>query len=452
MQILTLDQGFAWIESLTNFERKTPAAREYRLDRMLSVLSVLHNPQRHGKTIHIAGSKGKGSTAAFIAQQLAAIGYRVAVYASPHVLHYRERFQILQKDPNKRLSEDQIDTLLLHIIQKMHHETNSEGGKLSLLQPTTFELLTAAFFCLARETNSDYVVLETGLGGRLDATNVVPQVAAHVCTSIENEHSDILGTGITNIATEKAGIIRSNAPTFIGNIPKQAKIVFDDRCAHFSSKAFHISDHVTIQTEKTKPIAVFHSGLQLNLESKMLGKMQTYNAALASLVVHTLHPEIESDILESGIRNTFLPGRLQAISQHPPIFIDCAHTADSVRNSIQSIQPAMPNGGTAIFGAVEGKNIQAMALEISKFFQKIIVCRPGTFKTSNPQAIADEFCTYLPRENVIIVEDAAQALHTAMANCTSNGTGVLACGSFYLAGLLLNAARHNDLIKDSACR
>lgn len=203
MDFKTFDQVICYMEHFTNLEKKTDRynTRTYRLDRMQAIMKALGNPQDSYRSIHVAGSKGKGSTASYIASGLEAAGFVTGLYMSPHVSDYRERFTLCG-----RFVSDDILVSTGNILAKGledFHFNDSMGET----QPTTFELYTAFAFLLFKQIGCQWAVIETGLGGRLDATNII-QPEASVLTPIELEHTDILGDTIAKIATEKSKIIK----------------------------------------------------------------------------------------------------------------------------------------------------------------------------------------------------------------------------------------------------
>ncbi len=217
------DDAFAYIESFTNFERRrlTPLDREYRLDRMFSLLEHFGRPHEAFACFHVAGTKGKGSTAAFLAGALRAAGHRTGLYLSPHVSSYNERITI---------DGDAVaPALLTEVASRIAAEL--DAGALEDLRggfgPTTFELLTLLAFLCFRESGCREAVIEVGIGGRLDATNVVTPTAS-VITPLDLEHTQLLGDTLASIAREKAGIIKPGRPAFVGHQLPEAREVFAD--------------------------------------------------------------------------------------------------------------------------------------------------------------------------------------------------------------------------------
>ncbi|GAB6090488.1 bifunctional folylpolyglutamate synthase/dihydrofolate synthase [Spirochaeta dissipatitropha] len=435
---LSLDEGFLWIESLTNFESRKIDSREYRLDRMRHILSVLGNPENDLQFIHIAGSKGKGSTAAMTAYILDAAGYKTALYTSPHVVDYRERFRII----NNPCPE----TILEAAVNRLYRETVIESGSLFNSNPTTFELLTAVFLLMSRDTGCDYAVLETGLGGRLDATNVIQSPQAAICTSIELEHTEILGNTLELIASEKAGIVKKSCPVFTGNLPPQADEVFAAKAIETGSTLYRIRDEVRIteSTEINTADLCFKDGFTIHVRLQLLGSVQFENAALACLTLRTLFPDMKSTIYEKGLGSARIPGRMQLLDSSPPIIIDGGHTPSSIERNLSAVKAVMPEGGAVIFGAVEGKNIEAMAELLCRLFKTAIICRPGTFRPSDPEKTAEIFSRFLPPENIDIIEDGFEALQKARKIASGINQGVCVIGSFFLAGKILKAYKENS--------
>ena len=225
MAFESFDQAIQYMNSFMNLERHTDKYSEktYRLDRVRRMLELLGNPQNSYKTIHVAGSKGKGSTAAFIANALQALGYKTGLYMSPHVSDYRERFTLCGTFID--------DSDLIRTADEL-----KEGIK-SVEDPTTFELYTVFAFLLFKNIGCSWAVIETGMGGRLDATNVLlPQ--ACVLTPIELEHTKILGDTIEKIATEKSKIIKPNTPVFVSLQKDEAMKVFKAEASSCNSNIY----------------------------------------------------------------------------------------------------------------------------------------------------------------------------------------------------------------------
>jgi len=286
------DGAFAYIESFTNFERRriTPLDREYRLDRMFALLDHFGRPQEALTCIHVAGTKGKGSTAAFLASVLQAAGHATGLYLSPHVSSYNERITIdgSAAPPG----------LLTGIASRIAAEI--DGGVLEDLRggfgPTTFELLTLLAFLCFREAGCREAVIEVGIGGRLDATNVITP-AASVITPLDLEHTQLLGDTLTAIAREKAGIIKAGRPAFVGYQLPDARTVFAEAAAERGAPLQFLADRVerleaAVHRTGTSVVLKLTGDEERRFRLAMAGRFQAENAALAYLALRETRPEM----------------------------------------------------------------------------------------------------------------------------------------------------------------
>lgn len=446
MEFTSFEQIVNYMEHFTNLEKKTNlySVRTYRLDRMQALMQALGNPQNTYKTIHIAGSKGKGSTASYIASGLKAAGYKVGLYMSPHVTDYRERFTLCGQFIQ--------DELLIATGNRLQHllEGFRFCDQLGENEPTTFELYTAFAFLLFHELGCQWAVIETGLGGRLDATNILlPQ--ASVLTPIELEHTDILGSTISKIATEKSKIIKPNVIAFTSSQQPDALEIFRNEALAQHSTLYEFDNEIkTLDTwfkAGTQQVKVsFIDGFETSYNLSMWGCVQAQNSALALLVLRTLGL-YRKGLTEKAFEENKLPGRLEKVDWLRPLYLDGAHTQNSLGHLLETFKEMYPNvvtTGVCIFGSVNGKNHDAMCDEVLNCFDKIIVCRPGTFKKSDPQALYDMLntkvmaCEKWKNKEIYLRCDAKDALILA-CELTKENEPVLACGSFYLAGVIKEA-------------
>lgn len=426
MAFESFDQAIQYMNSFMNLERSTDKYSEktYRLDRVRRMLELLGNPQNSYKTIHVAGSKGKGSTAAFIANALQALGYRTGLYMSPHVSDYRERFTLCGSFID--------DSALIKTADEL------KEGISSVEDPTTFELYTVFAFLLFKNIGCSWAVIETGMGGRLDATNVLlPQ--ACVLTPVELEHTKILGDTIEKIATEKSKIIKPNTPVFVSLQKDEAMKVFKAESSSCNSNIYTLENELvflkTRCTETGQSVTLKYSdGYEAKLMLKMSGDAQAYNAALALLLLRKMNLYKEG-ITEKALEQTKLPGRLEKVEYKNRLFyIDGAHTSNSIAFLMSSWKElTKEKKGLCIFGCVEGKNDFQMLSEIVPNFDKLIISRPGTFKKSNPSALYNTAKSIATKTEVVLKEEAKDAVDYALKN-TKEGDSILVCGSFYLAG------------------
>lgn len=329
------------------------------LNNIKHFLSFIGNPQLKLKTIHIAGSNGKGSTAAFIASILMEAGYKVGLYTSPHFVRYNERITINGK---------QIDDKPVAEFITIHWDYIVEH------QLTFFEVTTAIAFEYFYNNKVDYAIIETGLGGRLDATNVLNPLAV-VITSISLEHTNVLGNKIPLIAQEKAAIIKKDTRVFTAILPKEADTIVEQKCKEENSELFRLDEYIN---EKDDVLELYTEEIELDEWNVPLkGRYQIYNSALAALVTtKSFLCEDKIKILEgisNVISNTKIEGRYEFIHRQPTIILDSAHNIAGIKQFLSEFKKDSDNYGTKIvlFGAMRDKAIGAMLIELNKYFDEI---------------------------------------------------------------------------------
>ncbi len=329
------------------------------LENIKGFLNHLGNPQEKLKAFHIAGSNGKGSTSAFIASILMELGYKTGLYTSPHFVRFNERIVI---------DGEQIpDSVIADFYEK--NEKFIDEHKL-----TFFEVTTALAFQYFKDTKVDYAVIETGLGGRLDATNVFNALGV-IITSISLEHTHILGETIKEIAAEKAAIIKNHNKVFTGNLPVEAKEVIEKKCIETNSELFRIEDYTNEQKDS---LELYTEELDLNEWIMPLkGYYQKYNAALAALAVSKTLDTGDFGKIETGIRNvitnTGFQGRYEYYCTKPDIILDSAHNPDGINKFISEFSRYKYSKRTLIFSALKDKKISEMLLILKDHFEEIMI-------------------------------------------------------------------------------
>ncbi len=329
------------------------------LENIQKFLSTLNNPQNKIKAIHIAGSNGKGSTAAFIASILMECGYKVGLYTSPHFVKFNERIQI----NTKQIPDEYIANFI-----------SEWSGYIDEQKLTFFEVTTAIAFKYFAENKVEFAVIETGLGGRLDATNVLNPLAV-VITSISLEHTNILGDTIRKIAFEKAAIIKKQIQVFIGKLPMEAEAEIEEKCRESESKLFKIEDYININENK---LELYTEEIELDdWNIPLRGTYQRYNAALACLVVSKILLSDNLKSLSKGIqnviKNTSLQGRFEYYHQNPDIIFDSAHNPEGIQNFLLEFQRDKNKYSKKIllFGVMKDKSIKEMLSNLQKSFDEI---------------------------------------------------------------------------------
>jgi len=420
---------FSWVESFTNFEKGNLPTdkRAYRLDRMRRLLEIFGNPDAALACFHVAGTKGKGSTAALLAGVLHAAGYRTGIYMSPHVASPWERI-VLAGGPAREPVLVQVGRAAKKAVDEL-----AGSGMPGNFAPTTFELFTLLAFLYFRECGCTHAVIEVGIGGRLDATNVITPRAS-IITPLDMEHMDVLGDTLEKIAAEKAGIIKPGVPAFVGLQPAGAREVFVQAARERGSPLTFLDEEMADLS-----VRVDESGTDLSLRLRagplesfrlsLLGRFQAENAALALLALRRTMPEIPAGSYAAGFGATFLPGRMEVRQGKPTIVLDGAHTPLAVTRLLESFQAVFPGEAVLVFGSVSGKKPLEMAAILAPAFSRIIISTPGTFKESDPHSVAEIFRGHNPA--TILEKDPARAL--ARAREESGGTRtILVTGSFYM--------------------
>jgi dihydrofolate synthase/folylpolyglutamate synthase len=438
---------FEWLSRFINLERGQ-TVKSFRLERMEILAAAAGNPQNCAPAIHVAGSKGKGSVTGMMSAILTAAGYKTACYMSPHVADPRERISL-----GDRFFEEPVYTeagmelrALIDRVRRSPEEFRpfnplDEEGE----EPTYFELLTLYFFLCARLARCEAMVVETGLGGRLDSTNVVDPLAA-VITLIELEHTEFLGTTLGEIAGEKAGIIKPGRPLALGAQSPEALEVFKRSAAARKAPLWYMPERVSVEQVRVhREGTTFTLGFKdpgfftetLDLSIPLAGRVQAENAGLAVLGVKLAFPHIDGETVRKGLGTVRLPARFERVRDDPVFIIDGAHTEQSVARTLGTFRELYGTGGLLLFGCAEGKNAGAMAALLLPAFSLILITTPGTYKTSNPAGVFRVFEEAKKRQGagcgLLLVEDTGKAIEQALSLGKERGLPILGTGSFYLA-------------------
>ncbi|HEY32633.1 MAG TPA: bifunctional folylpolyglutamate synthase/dihydrofolate synthase [Dehalococcoidia bacterium] len=377
-------QALDYIYSFIDHERQPgPRTRAtYDLRRMDELLGRLDNPHLKARTVHIAGSKGKGSVAAMVASALTAAGYTTGLFTSPHLHILNERMRV----DWEMISNEE----LVALVDEIRPEIEAVNEAATYGQLTTFEILTALGFTHFAQKSVDYQVIEVGLGGRLDATNVVhPEVC--VITSISLEHTEVLGNTLTEIAVEKAGIIKDGIPVITSPQVEEVDRIFEEACRAHKAELIRIGRDVTWHNPRYELERQF---LQVKgrLDSyalwiSLLGQYQFDNAAVAVAALEVLaerSPKITVEGIQNGLARVQWEGRLQILSHKPLIVVDGAHNVDSVRRLRQSLKQYFDfDHAILIVGLSADKDLSGVVSELVPFFDRVIVTR-----SVHPRAMA----------------------------------------------------------------
>jgi len=357
---------------------------------MDELLGRLDNPHLKARTAHIAGSKGKGSVAAMMASTLTASGYTTGLYTSPHLHDLNERMRVdLEMVSNEEL---------VALVDRLRPEIEAVNKAATYGKLTTFEILTALGFTHFAQKGVDYQVIEVGLGGRLDATNVVhPDVC--VITSISFEHTEVLGNTLAEIATEKAGIIKDGSRVVISPQNEEVDTVFEEECRTHGAELLRVGRDITWHNpryEQERQLFQVKGRLDsYELSIPLLGQYQLDNATAAVAALEVLAergPGITAETIRSGLERVQWEGRLQILSRHPLLVVDGAHNVDSVRRLKQSLRQFFNyERAILIIGLSADKDLGGVVSELVPFFDRVIVTRSIHPRAMATAPIAAEF-------------------------------------------------------------
>lgn len=340
------------------------------LESICALCEQLGNPQNDLKFIHIAGTNGKGSTLAFLSAILQEAGYRVGRYSSPSVFSYEEKMQV----DGKSISKQALSKVMTQAA-KAAEQMVLEGR----MHPTTFELETAAAFLYFREKKCDLVVLETGMGGNLDATNIITSVIISVLTSISMDHMGFLGNSLAEIAEKKAGIIKEGARVVSVRQPEEAMQVITDAASKKNCPLVIADEREVSNLHQEFPIQSFFYRSE-KIKISLAGSYQIKNAILAFEVIQTLNNmgyEISKKQMKTGFLRTVWQGRLSVVCRKPLFVIDGAHNEEASRFLAKSVEDYFTNRKIIyIIGMLKDKEYEKVISVMAKYASDIITVTP----------------------------------------------------------------------------
>jgi dihydrofolate synthase/folylpolyglutamate synthase len=429
-------EALAYLFARTDYEKEEHVrynGSTFSLERMERLLSLLGNPHTKINTVHIAGTKGKGSTATMLAKMLEANGYTVGLYTSPHLVHLHERIAI----NSQMISEEEVLKLMNRMYRPMERLAKDDPA-------TFFEVMTALAFLHFADQKIDIGVIETGLGGRLDSTNVIqPEVVG--ITSLSIDHKQQLGDTLDRIALEKAGVFKRGVPAVTVQQEPLAMNVLRAQAlaikAPLSITGVDIDFSFRFETSRehgphtriclTTPTSKFE-----HLRVPLHGRHQAINCGLALALLDKLKSagyEIDSEKSADGLNKVTLAGRMEIIWEDPRIMIDGAHNAASIRALIHAIGQNIPyDSMVVIFGCNNDKDIPGMLAELQYGADKVIFTRSNSNKAVPPQDLADLYTEICGK----MCQTASSLGEALMLARSAVGREDLICitGSFYLIG------------------
>lgn len=458
--INTFEEAVEYIDSTPRFTKKST------MEQTKAFLNRLGDPDRKLRIIHVAGTNGKGSVCAYMNSILRAAGFKVALFTSPHLVDIRERFvmdgemisrerflqafrqildMVFQPESSGQADLEQTDSRQAapepHSLVE-HGLKQPDAGQ--FYHPTYFEFLFFIAMVFFQEENPDYCILETGLGGRLDATNSVSRKELAVITRISLDHVEYLGDTVAKIAGEKAGIMQEGAPAVYWDTCPETTAVFEKRAAELGISASPVSKNdVSFLKFNRKNIDFsFHSSYynDISLTLNTIAAYQPENAALAVRAIELLDAKalnggkvITAENIKKGISGCFWAGRMEEVL--PGVYVDGAHNEDGIRAFLETVAMDGHEGTrTLLFAVVKDKDYERMAEKIVKagIFQKIAVAGMHTWRDAGPEVLRPLFGRY-PCCCLEYYENVASALEKLLRDRCA-GERVYAAGSLYLVG------------------
>ncbi|MBN1805093.1 MAG: bifunctional folylpolyglutamate synthase/dihydrofolate synthase [Sedimentisphaerales bacterium] len=432
----TYQQAIDYLFERTDYEKQERLrynVTTFNLDRMQKFLSLLGNPHDKIQTVHIGGTKGKGSTATMLARMLEANGYKVGLYTSPHVVHLHERITI----NSNMITDSEMCGLMNRIYAPVEKMSKTDP-------PTFFEIMTALAFMHFVDNQVDIAVIETGLGGRLDSTNVIkPKVIG--ITSLSIDHQNLLGNTIDSIAKEKAGIFKRGVPAVtVQQEPSAMRVLKLHATAVQAPLSVTGSDIDFSQRFETSREHGPHTRICLttptskfeHLKVPLHGRHQAINCGLALAMLDKLKSvgyKIDNDKAAEGLGKVSLAGRMEMICEDPRIMIDAAHNAASIQALIHAVGQNIPyDSMVVIFGCNSDKDIRGMLQKLQFGADKVIFTRSNSPKAVSPDDLAEMY-TEICGKMFQTAPSLGQALQLA-GSAVSKEDLICITGSFYLIG------------------
>jgi dihydrofolate synthase / folylpolyglutamate synthase len=410
----------SYSETLNTIYNLRGGVIDLRLDRMNQALALFDHPEKQFPSFHIAGTNGKGSTAAMLHRILSQSGYRVALYTSPHLVSFTERIRIGAKEiaPNE----------VVALAQEIWDRTAAANVLL-----TFFEFVTVMAFIYFARRKIDVAVVEVGLGGRLDATNLVRPVVSLIST-ISKDHEAYLGSDLLSIAREKGGIIKQGIPAVCGALPTDVAALLKDIAGERNAPSYFLGRDFTFSLKNEDLFD--YRGLKWrlsDLDVALRGKHQKRNAALAlaGLEIAAHDFPVNESALREGLRTVRWPGRFEIVRDHLTIVLDGAHNGEGVRALIEELASFREQRKVRLlFAAMEDKDWRLMLESLSEVVDEIVLTRVNMERCADPFHLASQLSGKIPHR---AIGNAPSALEYVLDRAESDDI-ILIAGSLYLIG------------------
>lgn len=422
---MTYKEAMNYISSVGKF------GSNYGLERTFRLLELLGSPQEKLKLIHIAGTNGKGSTTAMVTKILRGFGYKVGMYTSPYLEEFEERIQINGENINK-----DILVKLLEQVKTAIDKVIEEGYE----HPTEFEIITALMFLHFYNEKVDYAVIEVGLGGRLDSTNVLtPKVS--VITSISLDHMNILGDNLKDIAKEKAGIIKEGVPVILYPQENEVKEVILKTAEEKNSKVFFVKKEngklLDIDYEKLwQSVQIKDSKNTYTVNLPLLGEHQILNLGVAIKTIEVLFEveniSLDKNIIEKSLQDVKWIGRLEVLKRKPTVVIDGAHNIAGIKSLRNNVEKYFKYRKMfLLLGILADKQVKEMIEEITPMAEKVYALTPHSERAELSEDLKKEILKC--NSNVVAIENYEEAFLSALKEADEEDL-ILISGSLYMIG------------------
>lgn len=393
---------------------------DLKLERVVAALRLCGEPQLRFPALHIAGTNGKGSTAALLHAVLSAAGYHVGLFTSPHLVDFRERIRL----GARCISEEEVIEGVTAIRARVEP---------AAIRLTPFEMMTVLAFCAFARAQVDVAVVEVGLGGRLDATNVLSPLVA-VITSIGLDHQAYLGHTLADIAREKGGIIKPGVPVVIGRVDPESRALLCGLARDNGSVPYLYGRDFTMQ--RASGVGADYQGLRWGVSDVCLGlrgRFQLDNAAVALAALELIQESFPVALahVRRGLGDARWPGRLDVVSERPLVILDGAHNPQAVQTLVDAL-PAVVGGKRIklLFGVMRDKDWRVMVPALAGIAAEVVVTRVQQARAEDPNILQEAFARLCP---VRVMPDAQEACRQLMAEVGSE-EAVVVCGSLFLVG------------------
>jgi dihydrofolate synthase/folylpolyglutamate synthase len=394
---------------------------KFGLSSTLRLLEHLGIPFEQGRYLHIAGTNGKGSVAAMVSAILTQAGHKVGLFTSPHLVRFQERYRLEDRDiPGARLLD------LINAVRAVSDDTEP---------PTFFEFATAMAFLYFFQEGADPIILETGMGGRLDATNIVKPLVS-VITNISRDHQEFLGESLLAIAGEKAGIIKAGAPLVTFACQKLVLSLFRRRCQELNAPMYVGGRDFRARCRRNGRFS--YEGLDLKLDdltAGLPGRHQYGNAAVALAVLELLNRgefNITEASIREGLRHTRWPGRMEQVAQDPRVILDGAHNPAAALTLAQALKTGHQNGRLIlVMGVMADKDMDAILGRLLPLAQTVVFTQPRYFRAATPKDLAARSRAH--QVEVFMIPRVAEAVRAAQSLAGPQDR-IVVTGSLYTVG------------------